>query len=85
MISLETKSKVGSIVHLSILINATFTFLLVICVAQQQREIINLREILNEHTKKQSQNIERMATESSGEVELERIKSEITQTKVRLY
>ena len=47
MEGLETKSKGGSIVHISILINATFTFLLVICVAQQQREIINLREMIN--------------------------------------
>lgn len=83
MEGLETKRKYGSIVHISILINATFTFLLVICVAQQQREIINLREMINEHMKKQSQNIERIPTEPSGDIE--QIKFEITQTKVRLY
>lgn len=79
---LETKSKDCSIVLVTIILNVILTFLLIICVAHQQREITNLRETLSEHMNKESNNFEQRLVKHFEDGK--EIKPEVIMIKVRL-
>lgn len=78
---LRKKNKNGSIVLISVSLNAMFTLLLMICVALQHREIASLREILSGHVREESLKPKCKPVESFGNGE--EIKSEIPTAKVR--
>lgn len=78
---MSEKSNKYSPLMVVVVLNASFTFLLIIFVAHQQIEMTNLRQMVKENSQKKAEKLET----TSSSTNQEKIKPEVTLPQVLFY